>query len=177
MAESVSFVIITGLSGAGKSHAIKCFEDMGFYCVDNLPTTLIPTFADLIARSRHDVGLPFFLVHGLAELEGNSHLHVVGVAAFVADVDDERIERRDVPALLVVFLFVLFTRGRLRCEKLLFQRGAERRARRRAHARDDERPDEEQPRLSALLLRQAWYVLGRRRNFLVVHDESPFHEG
>ncbi len=55
MAEPASFVIITGLSGAGKSHAIKCFEDMGFFCVDNLPTTLIPTFADLIARSRHDV--------------------------------------------------------------------------------------------------------------------------
>ena len=55
MADPASFVIITGLSGAGKSHAIKCFEDMGFFCVDNLPTTLIPTFAELIARSRQDV--------------------------------------------------------------------------------------------------------------------------
>ena len=51
MADPITFVVITGLSGAGKSHAIKCFEDMGFFCVDNLPTTLIPTFADLIARS------------------------------------------------------------------------------------------------------------------------------
>jgi RNase adapter protein RapZ len=48
---AVSFVVITGLSGAGKSNAIKCFEDMGFFCVDNLPSTLIPTFADLVARS------------------------------------------------------------------------------------------------------------------------------
>jgi len=48
---SLSFVVLTGLSGAGKSYAIKCFEDMGFFCVDNLPTTLIPTFADLTARS------------------------------------------------------------------------------------------------------------------------------
>jgi len=55
LADPASFVIITGLSGAGKSHAIKCFEDMGFFCVDNLPTTLIPTFAELIARSRQDV--------------------------------------------------------------------------------------------------------------------------
>ena len=55
MADPASYVVITGLSGAGKSHAIKCFEDMGFFCVDNLPTTLIPTFAELIARSRHDV--------------------------------------------------------------------------------------------------------------------------
>src|SRR2546425_5859224 len=51
MDERLSFVFITGLSGAGKSYAIKCFEDMGFFCVDNLPTTLIPTFADLTARS------------------------------------------------------------------------------------------------------------------------------
>ncbi len=47
----LAFVFITGLSGAGKSYAIKSFEDMGYFCVDNLPTTLIPTFADLIARS------------------------------------------------------------------------------------------------------------------------------
>ena len=48
--EPLAVVFITGLSGAGKSYAIKCFEDMGFFCVDNLPTTLIPTFADLITR-------------------------------------------------------------------------------------------------------------------------------
>jgi len=51
MASPISFVVITGLSGAGKSYAIKCFEDMGFFCVDNLPTTLMPTFADLVARA------------------------------------------------------------------------------------------------------------------------------
>ena len=51
MADPITFVVITGLSGAGKSHAIKCFEDMGFFCVDNLPTTLMPTFADLVARA------------------------------------------------------------------------------------------------------------------------------
>src|SRR3989475_4406173 len=51
----LAFVVITGLSGAGKSFAIKCFEDMGFFCVDNLPTTLIPTFADLIMRSEQPI--------------------------------------------------------------------------------------------------------------------------
>src|SRR5213593_4300267 len=55
MAVPLSFVVITGLSGAGKSYAIKCFEDMGFFCVDNLPTTLIPTFADLIMRSEQPI--------------------------------------------------------------------------------------------------------------------------
>jgi RNase adapter protein RapZ len=49
--EHQRLIIITGLSGAGKSWAIKCFEDLGYYCVDNLPTTLIPTFAELCAHS------------------------------------------------------------------------------------------------------------------------------
>jgi RNase adapter protein RapZ len=50
-AERPRLLIITGLSGAGKSYAIKCLEDLGYYCVDNLPTTLIPTFAELAAHS------------------------------------------------------------------------------------------------------------------------------
>jgi UPF0042 nucleotide-binding protein len=41
------FVVVTGLSGAGKSAAIRALEDLGFLCVDNLPTVLIPTLADL----------------------------------------------------------------------------------------------------------------------------------
>jgi len=41
------FVIVTGLSGAGKTMTIRYFEDMGFFCVDNLPPRLIPKFAEL----------------------------------------------------------------------------------------------------------------------------------
>lgn len=41
------FIIVTGLSGAGKSLAVKCLEDLGFFCVDNLPIALIPKFAEL----------------------------------------------------------------------------------------------------------------------------------
>jgi RNase adapter protein RapZ len=52
---AIGFVIITGLSGAGKSFAIKCFEDMGYFCVDNLPTTLIPTFAELCTQSSRPI--------------------------------------------------------------------------------------------------------------------------
>lgn len=48
----MDFVIVSGLSGAGKSVAIKSFEDIGFYCVDNLPSALIPTFTDLIVQSK-----------------------------------------------------------------------------------------------------------------------------
>jgi UPF0042 nucleotide-binding protein len=45
--------IVTGMSGAGKSQALKCFEDLGFYCVDNLPVALIPHFAGQLKTSRH----------------------------------------------------------------------------------------------------------------------------
>jgi UPF0042 nucleotide-binding protein len=44
-------VILTGLSGSGKASALKTFEDLGFYSVDNLPLELIPRFADLVAKS------------------------------------------------------------------------------------------------------------------------------
>ena len=44
-------VILTGMSGAGKASALKAFEDMGYYSVDNLPLELIPRFADLVRQS------------------------------------------------------------------------------------------------------------------------------
>lgn len=46
-----AFVVLTGLSGAGKSHAIRALEDLGYLCVDNLPVALIPTFANLTLNS------------------------------------------------------------------------------------------------------------------------------
>ena len=52
-AEAPRFVVVTGLSGAGKSQAIRTLEDLGYFCVDNLPLALIPTFAALtIGRDR-----------------------------------------------------------------------------------------------------------------------------
>lgn len=50
MAQS-KFVIITGLSGAGKSLASRCFEDLNYFCVDNLPPALLTKFAQLCASS------------------------------------------------------------------------------------------------------------------------------
>jgi RNase adapter protein RapZ len=44
-------VVITGMSGSGKASALKAFEDLGYYCVDNLPVGLIPGFADLVKQS------------------------------------------------------------------------------------------------------------------------------
>src|SRR4029453_306891 len=44
-------LIITGLSGSGKTHVARALEDIGWFCVDNLPTALIPRFAELIQGS------------------------------------------------------------------------------------------------------------------------------
>ncbi|NMB16829.1 MAG: RNase adapter RapZ [Firmicutes bacterium] len=49
--KNISFVVITGMSGAGKSEAMRCFEDLGYFCVDNLPPSLITKFAELIYQS------------------------------------------------------------------------------------------------------------------------------
>ena len=48
----MEFLIISGVSGAGKSHVVKCFEDMGYFCVDNLPPALIPKIAEICFQSR-----------------------------------------------------------------------------------------------------------------------------
>src|SRR2546421_11316163 len=44
------FVVITGFSGAGKSQAMACFEDAGYFCVDNLPPEMIASLAELFAH-------------------------------------------------------------------------------------------------------------------------------
>ncbi len=74
--EKLRFVIITGLSGAGKSFAIKCFEDMGYFCVDNLPTTLIPTFAELCAQSTREIRR---IALGVDVREGEYLAHLVEI--------------------------------------------------------------------------------------------------
>ncbi len=50
-----SIVIISGLSGSGKSTAVNALEDMGYYCVDNIPPTLLPTFIELCKNSEKDI--------------------------------------------------------------------------------------------------------------------------
>lgn len=49
------FVIVTGMSGAGKSTALKMLEDMGYFCVDNLPILLMPKFAEMLATPDTDI--------------------------------------------------------------------------------------------------------------------------
>jgi RNase adapter protein RapZ len=51
----IQMVIITGMSGAGKTVAIQSFEDLGFFCVDNLPPTLLPKFLELMKESGNKI--------------------------------------------------------------------------------------------------------------------------
>jgi len=55
-------VILTGLSGSGKSTILKTFEDLGFYCVDNLPVDLIPTFSELYVHGGGEIQRAALLV-------------------------------------------------------------------------------------------------------------------
>ena len=49
------FVVVTGMSGGGKQTAMKMLEDIGFYCVDNLPVPLVPTFAELLLQPGSEI--------------------------------------------------------------------------------------------------------------------------
>jgi UPF0042 nucleotide-binding protein len=60
--EARQLVILTGLSGSGKSTVLKAFEDIGYYCVDNLPVELIPIFAELHAAGEGNLGRAALLV-------------------------------------------------------------------------------------------------------------------
>jgi len=93
-------LIVSGLSGAGKSVAIKACEDIGFYCVDNLPTALIPTFVDLAVQShieRVALGIDvrertFF--DGLAEALGALTVYGHQVDVLFLEARDEVLIRR-----------------------------------------------------------------------------------
>ncbi|MCL6646266.1 MAG: RNase adapter RapZ, partial [Dehalococcoidia bacterium] len=95
-------LIITGLSGAGKSHAMRVFEDLNFFVVDNLPPALLPKFADLCLHSDGKVqrvavvidirGGEFFddLFHALGQLRALGVHHQI----LFLDASDEVLVRR-----------------------------------------------------------------------------------
>ncbi|MEW9502107.1 RNase adapter RapZ [Jeotgalibacillus marinus] len=98
----VELVIITGMSGAGKTVAVQSFEDLGFFCVDNLPPTLMPKFLELMKESSNKMnrvalvmdlrGREFFdfLFKALDQFESD---HVTPRILYL-DADDEALVRR-----------------------------------------------------------------------------------
>lgn len=55
-------IIVTGLSGAGKSQTINCMEDLGYYCIDNMPPALIKNFMDLIYQDKVSIEKAAFVI-------------------------------------------------------------------------------------------------------------------
>ena len=99
--DSSQLVILTGLSGSGKSTVLKAFEDMGFYCVDNLPVELIPIFAELHAAGDGDYRRAALLVDAregqqLQKLPGLlKHLRREhAISLFYIEANDEALLRR-----------------------------------------------------------------------------------
>ena len=96
----MQLIVITGLSGAGKGLATRHFEDFGFFCVDNLPPMLIPSFAELLERGKIgkaalvvDVrGGEFFpeLIEALDDLEGRE----LDFKTLFLDCDDDALLTR-----------------------------------------------------------------------------------
>jgi UPF0042 nucleotide-binding protein len=95
------FVIVTGMSGAGKSNAAKCLEDLGYFCVDNLPPSLIPKFAELTLSSRNlnrvalvlDIRGEEMFGNVLGQLRSLEHEQIPYRVVFL-DASDEMLVRR-----------------------------------------------------------------------------------
>jgi len=81
------------MSGAGKSVAIRSFEDLGFYCIDNLPPALLPTFLNLMKESKKEISR----IAAVMDLRGGD---------FFSSLIDalDRIEREDLVATKILFL-------------------------------------------------------------------------
>ena len=96
-------VIITGMSGAGKTIAVQSLEDLGFFCVDNLPPVLIPKFAELIEQSNGKIGKVALVIDlrgrefftSLSEsLDYISEHHTINSEILFLDAKDETLIQR-----------------------------------------------------------------------------------
>jgi UPF0042 nucleotide-binding protein len=97
---AADMVIITGMSGSGKATALKAFEDLGFYAVDNLPIPLLPKFADLTrdAKTRRRAALIIDIREGASlsdfpEIYAQLKKRLNATLVFL-DADDEVLRRR-----------------------------------------------------------------------------------
>lgn len=101
MNKSIELVVITGMSGAGKTVVVQSLEDLGFYCIDNLPPMLFPKFIDLIGQSEGiekvalvvDLrGREFFT--SLQQMFHQLEADAIGYKIIFLDADDSILVRR-----------------------------------------------------------------------------------
>ncbi len=81
--QSIRLVIVTGMSGAGKTQALKYLEDLGFFCVDNLPPSLMPKLAELFGRTDGKVSR---LALGIDIRGGRFFNEIIGALRQTADI-------------------------------------------------------------------------------------------
>ncbi|MBK7992388.1 MAG: hypothetical protein IPK14_02930 [Blastocatellia bacterium] len=100
---SLQIIIITGLSGSGKHTTIKAFEDLGYFCVDNLPVALIPTFIELCRRTKENITQAALVIdsrerHFLTEFppiyEQLQHKTDLEISMVFLEASDETLQRR-----------------------------------------------------------------------------------
>lgn len=102
MGRSASLVVVSGLAGAGKSAALNSLEDLGYYCVDNLPPALMAKFADLFEKADGTVNRAAFVVdsrtHGLlddfAKVYEELQAGAESVELVFLDADDAVLQQR-----------------------------------------------------------------------------------
>ncbi len=83
----MNIIIVSGRSGAGKSIALRALEDIGYYCVDNLPLELLPQLVEMVGKNQKSVAIsldirnlprcPDTLTEMIKQLEQKNHIHIV----------------------------------------------------------------------------------------------------
>ena len=98
----MNFLIVTGMSGAGKSTAVEVLEDIGYYCIDNIPPMLIPKFLELCLHSSHRLDKLAMVVDvrgrelfaGLTESLASLNRQRIGYRILFLDAADEVLQLR-----------------------------------------------------------------------------------
>ncbi len=98
----MDFLIVTGMSGAGKSTAVEVLEDIGYYCIDNIPPMLIPKFLELCLHSSHRLDKLAMVVDvrgrelfaGLTESLASLNRQRIGYRILFLDAADEVLQLR-----------------------------------------------------------------------------------
>ncbi len=95
----MKLLVISGRSGSGKSVALRVLEDLGFYCVDNLPVTLLPQFVDSISNTQQDIAVSID-IRNMPEKAADTHSilaklkETMNVTVLYLDAEDKELIKR-----------------------------------------------------------------------------------